>query len=38
MNREDLISAITRMLDSADTRQLDLIFRFVRGLIYKGGR
>ena len=38
MQRGDLIDAINRMLDSADARQLDLIFRFVRGLVHGGGR
>ena len=38
MQRGDLIDAINRMLDSADARQLDLFFRFVRGLVHGGGR
>lgn len=38
MQRGDLIDAINRMLDSADARQLDLIFHFVRGLVHGGGR
>lgn len=34
--REDLIIAIDNLLTYADAKQLDLIFRFARGLICKG--
>ena len=33
---EDLIIAIDNLLTYADAKQLDLIFRFARGLICKG--
>lgn len=35
--REDLIDAIDNLLTYADAKQLDLIFRFARGLICRGG-
>jgi len=37
MKREDLIEAIDKLLAYADAKQLDLIFRFARGLICRGG-
>lgn len=37
MKREDLIEAIDNLLTYADGKQLDLIFRFARGLICRGG-
>lgn len=35
--REDLIDAIDNLLTYADAKQIDLIFRFARGLICRGG-